>query len=132
MLRTHPSGEVEDSVAIQGEPSNAFPGPDEPFASQDRAVGVLFYQTKQGFFLPYHSLQSMDFTATRIALEFPQETVVITGRGLHGLALGIARQSIARIVEQGDRGSTAATSIVRIRRIPKGDEVAADLAPDSP
>lgn len=74
----------------------------------------------------------MDFTATRIALEFPQETVVITGRGLHGLALGIARQSIARIVEQGDRGSTAATSIVRIRRIPKGDEVAADLAPDSP
>lgn len=131
MLRTHPTN-AADFGDPRAEAANAFPSVDEPFASQDRAAGVLFYQAKQGFFLPYHCLQSMDFTGSRIALEFPRETVVITGRGLHGLALGIARQSITRVVEQGDRGSAGATSIARIRRIPKGDEVATDLAPDSP
>jgi hypothetical protein len=61
----------------------------------------------------------MNFASNRISLEFPGETVVIVGRGLHGLSVGIARQSICRIIEQGEPGSAAATCIARIRRIPK-------------
>ena len=119
MLRTDQPQAVDSPVEGRPDPLTAFPGLDEPYASLDRSVGILFYQAKQGFFLPYHSLQSMDFASNRISLEFPGETVVIVGRGLHGLSVGIARQSVCRIVEQGERGSAAATCIARIRRIPK-------------
>ncbi len=133
MLRTQAPQAEDNRSEDHFSPRDAFPGIDEPYASQDRAVGVLFYQAKQGFFLPYHHLQSMDLSATRIAIEYTGETVVITGRGLHGLGVGLARQTIWRVVEQGASASASAspTWITKIRRIAKKPEATADPGPDS-
>ncbi|HRI12321.1 MAG TPA: hypothetical protein PLX89_04880 [Verrucomicrobiota bacterium] len=122
MLRSDQPLDEHSSEQIRSDPLNAFPGIDEACASQDRSVGILFYQAKHGFYFPYHSLHSMEFTANRITLVFASDIVVITGRGLHGLCVGIARQSVWRVVEQGERGSNAPTCIARIQRVPKEEE----------
>lgn len=128
MLRSDPTNEQSSADAVRPDLLNAFPGVEEPYASLDRSAGILFYQAKQGFYLPYHHLKSMEFSAHRILLEFPEASVVITGRGLHGLVAGIARQSVWRIVEQGERATAAATCIARIRRI--SNEAGKPAVPD--
>ncbi len=117
MLRTHDSEETP--ATSLADPTLEFPGEAEPFATGERSIGVLFYQLKQGFYLPYISLQSMAYTADRLALEFPEETIVITGRGLHALYVGLARQTVSRVVQQGDHPSQLPTHVVRIRRVPR-------------
>ena len=117
MLRTHPS--ATPTVSTPVDPGAEFPGEEEPFAKEERPSGIRFYQQKQGFFHAYHRLQSMTYSAERLALEFPEETVVITGRGLHGLYVGVARAQISRIVQQGDPPGTQPTHVVRIRRVPR-------------
>lgn len=117
MLRTqeNPDGEVRRST----DPRLEFPGVDEAFTLEERSVGILFYLGRECFFLPYHGLRSMTCTPDRLSLEFPEETVVITGRGLHTLCVGLARQQVGRVVQQGDHPGTQPTHVVRIRRIPR-------------
>jgi hypothetical protein len=118
MLRTNLSGATVPTVL--GDPENQIPGPDQPFTTEDRAIGIRFYRLKEGFFLPYHRLQSIQFTADRITIRFQSEDVHIDGRGLHALYVGLARQSVARVVQQGERGK-ASTCITCIERVPRTD-----------
>lgn len=117
MLRIHPT--APPSVSHPEDPGAEFPSEEEPYAKEDRPVGIRFYVEKQGFFHPYYRLQSMTYAAERLAIEFPEETIVITGRGLHGLYVGVARAQVSRIVQQGDHPGTQPTHVVRIRRVPR-------------
>jgi len=118
MLRTS----IDGSTVPQrvGDPENQVPGLELPFATEDRAVGVRFYRPKDSFFLPNLLLQGIVYTANRITLQYPGEDVVIEGRGLHGLYVALARQSVVWIVQQGERGR-AATCILAIDRQPKAE-----------
>jgi hypothetical protein len=85
-------------------------------------VGVLFYQGKTSFFLPYHLLQTMRYEPERLILVFASDEVSVVGRGLHELYVQLAAQRVCRIMEQGERYasvSEAATLIGRIERTPR-------------
>ncbi len=105
--------------------STDFPGIEQPYMLGERPPGVLFYRAKGSFWLPYHLLQAMDFTSEAIKLAFPDEDIVIEGRGLHPLYVELAWQRVVRIVEQGERfAALAGTSllIIRIERRPRERE----------
>jgi hypothetical protein len=104
-----------------GDPENHVPGLDQPFTTEDRALGVRFYRNKDGFFLPYHLLQGIQFTPTRITLRFQTDEVIIDGRGLHALYVGLAKQTVGRVVQQGERGRTATCCILSIERTPRAE-----------
>ena len=107
--------------------STGFPGIEEAYATGERPVGVLFYQGRAGFFLPYHLLQSMRFEAERVTLLFAADEIILTGRGLHELYMRLAAQQVSRIVEQGARHaavSEAPVLIIKIERIPRSRDPA--------
>jgi len=90
-----------------------------------RPPGVLFYRGQSSFWLPYHLLQAMHCEADTLTLTFAPADVVIEGRGLHELYVGLAQQVVWRVVEQGTRYasvSDSATLISRIVEIPKGSD----------
>ena len=100
--------------------SIGFPGVDEPYDMAERPAGVIFYQGRVSFFLPYHLLQAMQFGEERLTMLFAADEIRITGRGLHELYVRLAAHQICRIVEQGDRYaaiSEAALFVIRIERI---------------
>ena len=102
-----------------------FPGVDQPYTTGESPVGILFYQAKESFWLPYQLLQSMSMQPDRLTLAFATEDIVIDGRGLHPLFLGLAKQVVWQIVEQGERYagvSNAPTCVVRIQRIPRSEK----------
>ncbi len=99
-----------------------FPSPEQPYATDERPVGVLFYQGRTSFFLPYHLLQTMRYEPDRMTLVFASDDVAVVGRGLHELYVQLAAQRVSRITEQGERFaslSEAATLISRIERTPR-------------
>jgi hypothetical protein len=103
-------------------PAGGFPNPEQPYTTDERPVGVLFYQGKTSFFLPYHLLQTMRYEPERLILVFASDEVSVVGRGLHELYVQLAAQRVCRIMEQGERYasvSEAATLIGRIERTPR-------------
>lgn len=116
MLHSLTSAPSSDSEHVS-DPLEAYPGIENAFSVEERALGIQFYQAKTSFFLPYTLLKGMEYTATRITLEFPDESVAITGKNLHPLYLGFARQKVWRVVEQGDGLVAPGAQIVAIRRI---------------
>ncbi len=117
MLRTSNGGMERRDPGVP--PEAVHPGIEEAFALGERPPGILFYQQKQVFYLPYHLLQSMAYTPERLALEFGGESVVIVGRGLHPLLFHLARQAVVRVVEQGEMAISGATHVASIRRVPR-------------
>jgi len=100
---------------------NGLHGVERTYVTGERPQGILFYGAKHGFCLPYHLLQRMEFKADELKLVFATEDVVIRGRSLHSLYLELARQTVWRIVEQGERYaalSEAGTLITEIERSP--------------
>jgi hypothetical protein len=113
MLRTSLEGAPHQPHI--GDPETRWPGVDEPFATEDHAVGIRFYRPKDAFFLPYQHLRGIEFTFESITLRFGREDVIIQGRSLHALFVAIAKQTASRVVQQGESG--AATCIVSIERV---------------
>lgn len=103
------------------DPELPWPGVEEAYAIEDRALGVRFYRACDGFFLPYTLLQAVQYTPTRLTLKFPGEDIVIDGRGLHGVYVALCRQAVTQVVLQGERGRAATTCILGIERIPRED-----------
>ena len=116
MLRTS-NGESAGRPA-GADAENALPGTEEAFATVERALGIRFYRVKDGFYFPYHGLQSMTFTPKRITLRFSSDDVIVDGRGLHRLYVGLAEQTVHRIVQQTERGG-AGTVVTGIERVPR-------------
>jgi hypothetical protein len=120
--------ETETGLAIAG-PDRAsspaattgFPARDQAYATDEHPPGILFYQAKESFWLPYLLLHSMCCQLDRLTLTFATDEVVLVGRGLHELYVHLARQTVWRIVEQGERYSEvseAAVLVTRIERTP--------------
>ena len=80
-----------------------FPGVEQPYATDERPCGILFYRGKESFYLPYHLLQAMHCQPQQLTLTFAADDVVLTGRGLHELYVQLAAQRVWRVVEQGER-----------------------------
>lgn len=116
MLRTSNGESVERAAG--GDSEHAIPGPEEAFATVERALGIRFYRVKDGFFFPYTGLQSMTFTPKRITLRFSSDDIIVDGRGLHRLYVGLAQQTVHRIVQQTERGGTG-TVVTGIERVPR-------------
>ena len=104
--------------------ATALPSLDEAYTPAEKPPGILFYQTKGSFFLPYALLAAMHWTAERLTLSFTTEDVVVEGRGLHELYVRLAEHRVGRICEQGERYETTNQERVyvrRIRRVPHAD-----------
>ncbi len=102
-----------------------FPGLDQPYATDERPAGILFYHGRESFYLPYHLVQSMHCQPEQLTLTFATDDVVITGRGLHELYVQLAAQQVWRVVEQGKRYaavSEAALFVASIERTTHSEE----------
>ena len=126
MLRGRPENEGAPEFVIANSPprmgSKEFPGVEQAYEAGERPPGILFYRSKEGFWLPYHLLQCMEFQADTLKLVFATEDVVIEGQGLHRLYVDLALQTVARVIEQGERYAAVAEPgllISRIERIPR-------------
>ena len=121
MLRGKPNNVVLDAtgpLAMAAIPDSiGFPTGDQPYAVDERPAGVLFYQAKESFFLPYLLLHAMQLTADKLTLTFAPADVVIEGHGLHSLYVQMAAQRVSRVVEQGERYADIADAPVHISRI---------------
>jgi len=123
MLRGSPDNEIATELPLSDGSSDSvntnFPGLEQPYATGGRLPGILFYRTKESFWLPYHLLERMEYQAERIRLVFAMCDVVVEGRGLHRLYVELSRQVVWRVVEQGVRYAVLAdtgTLIIRIER----------------
>ncbi len=102
-----------------------IPSVEQPYATGERPPGIVFYRAKNSFWLPYHLLQRMEFEADQLKLVFATEDIVIRGRSLHPLYIELTRQTVSRIVEQGERYaalSEAGTLVSGIERSPHMDD----------
>jgi hypothetical protein len=125
MLRGKTDSSQPAAPAIQAASDNDIPSLDQPYSTGERPPGILFYQPKQSFWLPYLLLQRMEFAADELRLAFAAEDVVIRGRSLHPLYVEAARQKLFRVVEQGERYaalSPEGTLITEIERQPHSAE----------
>ncbi|HOB98271.1 MAG TPA: hypothetical protein PKM43_05930 [Verrucomicrobiota bacterium] len=126
MLRGRKDPPSPTTAAVPATPASStattgFPALDQAYATGERPAGILFYQLRDSFWLPYHLLQNMHCQADRLTLTFATDEVVLAGRGLHELYAHLARQTVIRIVEQGERYaqvSEAAVLVTRIERTP--------------
>ena len=115
-IENHPPG--SQPRLVPAAPADAgFPGPDQPYGTEEQPKGVLFYHGKLSFFLPYHLLQTMRFEPDQLLLVFATDNVTLIGRGLHALYVLLAKQKVFRIVEQGERYDTIAGDGLFIARI---------------
>src|SRR5258708_2407046 len=107
MLRGRPDNERAPEFVLANRPPRTegtdFPGVEQAFETGERPPGILFYRAKESFWLPYHLLQCMEFQPDKLKLMFAGDDVVIAGRGLHRLYVELSRQTISRVVEQGER-----------------------------
>ena len=125
MLRVRTEANRSGEPALSTAADVEVPGIDQPYSTGERPPGVRFYRGRTSFWLPYFLLQGMRYEAEKVTLQFASEDVVIDGRGLHGLYVELARQAVARVVEQGERYasiSDAATHVTRISEIPRTRE----------
>ena len=109
-----PSGARVPTATTAG---GGFPTGDQPYDSDERPVGVLFYQGKESFFLPYYLLQTMRYQEGRLTLVFAPDEVEVHGRGLHELYVLLAAQRVWRVVEQGPRQAAISEAVVVVTRI---------------
>ena len=108
---------VDAGAAVNPSPAAGFPPPDQAYATEERPSGILFYLAKESFWLPYHLLQTMQCQPDRLTLTFATDELVLVGRGLHELYVHLARQSVWRIVEQGERYAQVSEAPVFVTRI---------------
>ena len=125
--RKDESGQLDKASTARpaGAELAGFPGVEQPYATDDRPVGILFYRAKESFFLPYLLLQAMQCRSDQLTLTFASDDVTITGRGLHELYVQLAAHRVWRVVEQGERYaevSEAALFVAGIKRIPRSRE----------
>lgn len=120
-----PQVAVSGATLISRAPEIPSVASDQPYATGDRPMGVMFYRAKESFFLPYSLLQAIRFEQEKLTLSFVSGDVEIEGRGLHQLYVELAAQTVSRIVEQDERyacTSEAPIFIARITEIPKGPQ----------
>ncbi len=119
--RPTPPGSTGRGTQIDPQHPAHLPPRDQPFTIEERPSGIRFYQIKGGFWLPYHTLQCIEFAADKLKLTFITDEVLIFGHGLHELYVRLARQTIGQIIEQGERYAEvneAPVFIARIERAP--------------
>jgi hypothetical protein len=111
-------------AAADGNSSSAgFPTANRAY--DERQVGILFYQAKESFFLPYHLLQSVNYRDGKIKIFFATDEVALTGRGLHELYVQIAGQKAGCVVERGERYAAVSDDsmlVIRIERTPRSEQ----------
>lgn len=112
MLRGQQSA---SAPAVNG--SAAFPSGEHAYGCADRPAGIRFYFPKESFFRPYALLRQMRLAGEQLTIGFADEEVLIEGRGLHTLYVGLADQTLAWVWEQGERFEQVAQDPVWIRRI---------------
>ena len=126
-------GKIEDppvpalasAAATPPEDDRDIPGLERPYTTGDRPPGILFYRPKDSFWQPYHLLQRMEFSTEELKLVFASEDIIIRGRSLHPLYLELARHTVGRVVEQGERYaalSPEGTLVTHIERQPHSDD----------
>src|SRR5262249_14885554 len=98
MLRTSDpktSKPFGEELVLTLKDGDSFPGLDQPFAIEEHPFGIIFYRSKESFFLPYHLLQGIRFSEATITLIYATADVVLCGRGLHQLYVRLAAQQVS-------------------------------------
>lgn len=116
-------GQQPVAVPASSDPA-AYPSGEQAYGCGDRSVGVRFYLAKETFFRPYALLRQMRLCNEQLTLGFPDEDVVVEGRGLHAVYVRLADQAVVWVCEQGERFERVAQDLVwigRIQRVPRGD-----------
>lgn len=90
---------------------------DQPYALDERPYGVTFEKPEQSIFLPYLLLHRIVYQPNRLVLVFSAVEILIEGRGLRTLYVGLCNHKIARVVEQGERYVQVADAAMHIAAI---------------
>ena len=100
------------------DPDAGLPTQEVAYSTEEQPVGIRFYRARDSFYFPYHAVQWVSFTDSRITLRFPENDVIVEGQALHRLYVHLARQKVGWVVQQAAcRGE--GTFVSRIERVPR-------------
>jgi hypothetical protein len=110
-------GQASEAAPEPAAAAVGFPALDQPFLLDERPPGVRFYKGRASFYHPYAVLQAMHLADDTLMLSFATAEVSVTGRGLHALYVHLSTQSVAAVIEQGERYAADPAAPVHVNRI---------------